>query len=77
LDVDDSIKYTFIVLEVNGQWSDVKNSGNVLYEVESNGRQGTVEFIRQDGTIYIRITLLKPAENPDIFRLSVSTITIP
>jgi hypothetical protein len=70
-----SVKATFEIIEVNGQWTNVMNNGAILYEVRSNGRQGTIQFSRVNGIPAIQIVLLKPDENPDVFRLSVSTLS--
>ena len=70
-----NVKATFEIIEVNGQWTNVTDNGIMLYEVLSEGRQGTVQFSRADGKYSIRIILLKPSENPDVHRLSVSTVT--
>jgi hypothetical protein len=72
-----SMKATFEIIEVNGQWTNVMNNGAILYEVRSDGRLGTIQFSRADGKHSIRIILLKPSEDPDIHRLSVSTVTAP
>jgi hypothetical protein len=70
------VKATFEIIEVNGQWTNVMNNGAILYEVRSDGRQGTIQFSRVNGIPTIQIVLLKPDDNPDIFRLSVLTLTI-
>jgi hypothetical protein len=72
-----SVKATFEIIEVNGQWANVRNNGAIVYEVRCDGRPGTIQFSRAEGKHSIRIILLKPSEDPDIHRLSVSTVTTP
>ncbi|MBT1689140.1 hypothetical protein [Dawidia soli] len=70
-----NVKATYSIIEINGQWTNVMNNGTILYEVRSEGRQGTIQFSRASGILSIQIVLLKPDENPDMFRFSVSTVT--
>jgi hypothetical protein len=73
--IQGDLKHTFTILEVNGQWSNVTQNGTTLYEVESNGRRGTVQFSRTAGAVFIHVLLLKDEGNAEQFTLSVSTIT--
>lgn len=74
-DAHGNTKYSFSVAEVNGQWSDVKKNGEIIYEVVSQARQGTIQFSRKEGIVSIKIVLLDSGNSPDIFRLSISSFS--
>jgi hypothetical protein len=73
--IQGDLKRTFTILDVNGQWSNVAQNGAILYEVESDGRRGTVQFSRTAGEVSIHILLLQDEGNAEQFTLSGSTIT--
>jgi hypothetical protein len=73
--IQGDLKRTFTILEVNGQWSNAAQNGAILYEVESDGRRGTVKFSRTAGATSIHVLLLRDDGNAEQFTLSISTIT--
>jgi hypothetical protein len=73
--IQGDLKRTFTILEGNGQWANVTQNGSMLYEVESDGRRGTVQLSRTAGAVSIHILLLRDDGDAEQFTLSVSTIT--
>jgi hypothetical protein len=71
-----NIKQTFVIREVNGTWTDIQSPGNILFEVDCEGRLGTVRFSRQTEGIVVQVVLLKADDNPDIYELHVTDLTI-
>ncbi|HEY9046879.1 MAG TPA: hypothetical protein VIN08_13340 [Ohtaekwangia sp.] len=71
------VKYTYTVNTVNGTWSNVSNSGSIIYQVTAGGKSGTITFIRSGSEITIRILLLKEdGENiPDMYEFKITGIT--
>jgi len=71
------VKYTYTVNTVNGSWSNVSNSGSIIYQVTTGGKAGTIAFIRSGNEITIRILLLKEdAEDiPDMYEFKITGIT--
>ncbi len=68
------LKYDYIIRQVNGQWSNVAHSGSILYEVESDGKQGTVGFTRDGQEIIINLIMLNGDSLPERFRFIVSNV---
>lgn len=71
-----NIKKTFVIREVNGAWNNIQLPGTILFEVDFEGRPGTVRFSREEGKIIVQVVLLNADDNPDIYELYVSTFTI-
>lgn len=70
------IKKSFAISEVNGSWTNVQVPGTILYEVQSGEESGTVTFQRTASEILIRILILRGEEIPDIYEMTISTITV-
>jgi hypothetical protein len=70
------VKKSFAVGEVNGAWSNVQAPGSIFYDVQCGEKPGTITFQRTAGGILIRILLLNGEEMPDIYEMTVSTITV-
>ena len=68
------LKYDYVIRQVNGQWSNVAQSGSILYEVESGGKQGTIGFTRDGQEIIINLVLLNGDSFPERFRFTVSNV---
>jgi hypothetical protein len=66
---DNSTKI-FTVSEVIGQWTDVDNNGEIVYEASCENLRGTVTFLRSAGVI--RIRLLMADEAPYSYEFTVS-----
>jgi hypothetical protein len=73
--IQGDLKRTFSILETNGQWLNVAQNGSILFEIESDGRRGTVQFIRSGGTITIQVILLREEGNAEQFTLTASSTT--
>lgn len=73
--IQGDLKRAFTILEVNSQWANVAQNGTILYEVESEGRRGTVQFSRTAGVVSIHVLLLRDDGDAEQFTLSVPTIT--
>lgn len=71
-----NIKQTFVIREVNGAWTNIQSAGTILFEVDCEGRVGTVRFSRQDGEILVQVVLLKADGNPDIYELYITSFTV-
>lgn len=48
---------TFTVSEVIGQWTDIDNNGEIVYEAGNESMRGTVTFIRAGGAMRIRLMM--------------------
>lgn len=70
------VKKSFAINEVNGSWANVQSPGTILYEVQSGEESGTVTFQRTASGILIRILILRGEEIPDIYEMTISTITV-
>lgn len=70
------VKKSFTISEVNGSWTNVQSPGTILYEVQSGEESGTITFQRTMSDILIRILILRGEEVPDIYEMTISTITV-
>lgn len=48
---------TFTVSEVIGQWTDIENNGEIVYEAGNESMRGTVTFIRTGSITRIRLMM--------------------
>lgn len=64
---------TFSIREVNGEWTDIEMPGNILFEVDNEGRQGTIRISRHENNITIQIVLLRSDDNPEIFEFLIDS----
>ncbi len=72
---DGSLKRSFTVNDVTGSWTDVSNEGEIIYEVDTtDGHKGNVYFRKSADGIIVRLVLNTAAE-PEVFELTVSTVT--
>jgi hypothetical protein len=74
-DASGNLKYSFLVNEVTGAWTDITASGEVIYEVSSGGYKGNIYFTRTAAGILIRIFLLT-ATDPVIYELTVNSTQV-
>lgn len=70
------VKKSFTISEVNGSWANVQTPGTILYEVQNGEESGTITFQRTANEILIRILILRGEEIPDIYEMTISTITV-
>ena len=71
-----NILKTFNIREVNGTWLDIQSAGKILFEVDTEGRQGTIRMAREGNTISVQILVLRPDDNPEIFDFLIDSFTI-
>ena len=66
-----SLKYSLGIVETNGTWTNVSGNGQVIFEVNNQGRRGTVQFSRSAEEIKVKVMLLSE-DRPDIFELTIT-----
>lgn len=66
---------TFWVNEVLGNWPDVKQAGEITFEVAVDEQRGTITFSRNGQDIKIRILLTREGE-PEMYELAVSSCEV-
>jgi hypothetical protein len=57
-------KQTFQVSEILGQWNTISSAGEIVYEVKSQEKRGTITFIKNENGISIRILLVDNSDTP-------------
>jgi hypothetical protein len=60
----------FTVSEVIGQWTNITQVGEIVYEVNDETTQGTVTFVKAAGATIIR--LMMTGETPFFYELIIS-----
>lgn len=60
----------FTVSEVIGQWTDIDNNGEIVYEAGNENMRGTITFIRAGGIT--RIRLMMTGETLVAYELTIS-----
>lgn len=66
----DGSSILFTVSEVIGQWDDVAQNGEIVYEAGNGNLRGTVTFVRSGGSV--RIRLIMTGDVPSFYELTVS-----
>jgi hypothetical protein len=68
----DNTQLTFTVSEVLGQWNDIKQNGEITYEVTSEQVRGTITFLKTSSGHKIRLLLITGEAEPSINELIIS-----
>jgi len=77
-DSQGNVKYTYAVNTVNGTWSNVNNTGSIIYQVTTGGKAGTITFIKSGNEITVRILVLNEEDAnsiPDMYEFKIASIT--
>ncbi len=56
---DGSVRLTAKVVEIRGTWSNGSAPGQILFQIESEGKQGTLQFTRDNTGIKMVWTIFK------------------
>jgi hypothetical protein len=70
---DGSTRSTYKILETNGSWGNVGNQGQVIFEVDSQGQRGTVQFVKDETGTRVRLSVLVNGL-PEITELTIVQI---
>lgn len=72
---DGSVKYTYAVNNVGGNWSNVSSNGSIVYQFTNGDQLGTVTFERTKNEIMIRLLVTKDDALPEIYEIKIEKIT--
>jgi hypothetical protein len=66
-----TVKDSFTILETNGSWTDIGSNGQIIFEVDKQGRRGTIQFTKAASGISIRFILIAK-DAPEIYELTIA-----
>lgn len=72
---DGTIKHTYKVTNVGGNWSNVSNNGSIVYQFTNGDQLGTVTFERAKNEIMVRVLVTKDDTLPEIYEIKIEKIT--
>lgn len=75
LNADGSIKHTYSVNNVGGNWENVSSSGSIIYQFKDGDQLGTITFERAKSEIIVRVLLGKDDALPEIYEIKIQKIT--
>ncbi len=67
---------TLRVSSVDGDWTDVKNPGQVVYRISVDGQTGTLTFERNDSGLFVTLDLSQSRSERMRHRLSVGQVSV-
>lgn len=74
-DTRGTLKQIFIVHEVNGQWTNVANTGTIIYEGENEGKSCTITFLRDGNGLRVTIGIFNDDDSPLIYEFTIQNLT--
>jgi hypothetical protein len=74
-DSNNNVLQTLSITSTIGSWSNVSNTGSIVFKISSGTDTGVAEFSKGDGITRIRIHIVKETEAP-LFDLRVATFNI-
>jgi hypothetical protein len=72
---DGSLRHAFTVREVNGSWTNIAQSGAIIYEVSHEQGFGTVFIEKSSAGALVRIMLTSAGE-PQFFEVTISNYEV-
>jgi hypothetical protein len=72
----DGTTIQFNVVEVVGQWTNVNNNGQIIYEVSNADTNGNITFTKTSAVTRIRLLLIKGEDEPVVSELSIDNYQV-
>jgi hypothetical protein len=72
---DSSIKNIFLVNKTSGSWSNISESGSIVYQVKDGSRIGTLTFERLTNDIMVRLVWLNDNADTEILEIKIMAIS--
>lgn len=72
---DSSIKNIFLVNKTSGSWSNISESGSIVYQVKDGSRIGTLTFERLTNDIIVRLVWFNDNADTEILEIKIMAIS--